>query len=133
LPTGKKQFSQRWTGFSVLIDRHGIVVWLAERHRTPGFGRLTGAGRFSYSFPYTCREGSMNVAVEIPGGQPSPIRLHYLWYVAAALAVMVAAILIGNTWFLNWVHVMSGVPWTGIDCSWVSSSALFSDPSPARA
>jgi hypothetical protein len=28
---------------------------------------------------------------------------------------MVAAILIGNAWFLNWVHVMSGVLWTGID------------------
>ena len=48
--------------------------------------------------------------------QPVPlIRLHYLWYVAAALAVMVAAIVIGNLWFLNWVHVMSGVLWTGID------------------
>ena len=42
--------------------------------------------------------------------QPVPlIRLRYLWYVAAALAVMVAAIEIGNLWFLNWVHVMSGV------------------------
>lgn len=48
--------------------------------------------------------------------QPVPlIRLRYLWYVAAALAVMVAAIVIGNLWFLNWVHVMSGVLWTGID------------------
>ncbi len=48
--------------------------------------------------------------------QPVPlIRLRYLWYVAAALAVMVAAIEIGSLWFLNWVHVMSGVLWTGID------------------
>ena len=48
--------------------------------------------------------------------QPVPlIRLRYRWYVAAALAVMVAAIEIGNLWFLNWVHVMSGVLWTGID------------------
>ena len=48
--------------------------------------------------------------------QPVPlIRLRYLWYVAAALAVMVVAIEIGNLWFLNWVHVMSGVLWTGID------------------
>lgn len=43
------------------------------------------------------------------------IRWSYLWYVAAALLVMIAAILIGNAWFLNWVHVMSGVLWTGID------------------
>ncbi|TAN27756.1 MAG: hypothetical protein EPN31_10210 [Castellaniella sp.] len=49
--------------------------------------------------------------------QPGPplIRWNYLWYVAAVLLVMVAAILIGNAWFLNWVHVMSGVLWTGID------------------
>lgn len=43
------------------------------------------------------------------------IRWHYLWYVALALAVMIAAIVIGNVWFLNWVHVMSGILWTGID------------------
>ncbi len=46
---------------------------------------------------------------------PQLIRWHYFWYVAAALVVMIAAILYGNTWFLNWVHVMSGVLWTGID------------------
>lgn len=51
----------------------------------------------------------------VPGGQQSLIRWHYLWYVAAALLVMIAAIVYGNTWFLNWVHVMSGVLWTGID------------------
>lgn len=43
------------------------------------------------------------------------IRWHYLWYVAAALAVMVWAIDSGSVWFLNWVHVMCGVLWTGID------------------
>lgn len=46
---------------------------------------------------------------------PSLIRLHYLWYVAAALAVMIGAIASRNIWFLNWVHVMAGVLWTGID------------------
>jgi len=45
----------------------------------------------------------------------SLIRLHYLWYVAAALAVMVAAIVSRNLWFLNWVHVFTGLMWTGID------------------
>lgn len=43
------------------------------------------------------------------------IRLHYFWYVAAALFVMIAAILSRNIWLLNWVHVMSGILWTGID------------------
>ena len=49
------------------------------------------------------------------GAPASLIRLHYLWFVAAAFAVMVAAIMSGSTWFLNWVHVMCGVLWTGID------------------
>jgi hypothetical protein len=43
------------------------------------------------------------------------IRLANLWWVAAALAVMAAAILSHVLWFLNFVHVMSGLLWTGID------------------
>ena len=43
------------------------------------------------------------------------IRWHYLYYVAIALAVMIAAIASGDRWYLNFVHVMSGVLWTGID------------------
>jgi uncharacterized membrane protein len=46
---------------------------------------------------------------------PSLIRLHYLLYVAIALAVMVWAIVAKNLWFLNWVHVFAGLLWTGID------------------
>ena len=45
----------------------------------------------------------------------SIIRWHYLWYVAAALAMMVAAIAIQNVWLLNFVHVFSSLLWTGID------------------
>jgi uncharacterized membrane protein len=40
--------------------------------------------------------------------------LHLVGY-AAALAVMVVAILADVPWFLNFVHVMAGVLWTGID------------------
>lgn len=47
--------------------------------------------------------------------QPNLIRLHYLWYVAAAFGVMIFAILSRNLWFLNWVHVFTGLMWTGID------------------
>ena len=57
----------------------------------------------------------MTAAVAIAPEPVRLIRLHYLWYVAAALIVMVAAIVVGNIWFLNWVHVMAGVLWTGID------------------
>lgn len=53
--------------------------------------------------------------VQFPGGAHPLIRWGYLWYVAGALLVMVVAIVAGNNWFLNWVHVMSGVLWTGID------------------
>ncbi len=49
---------------------------------------------------------------EMPG---SLICWNYLWYVAAALAVMVAAIVIKNPWLLNFVHVFSSLLWTGID------------------
>lgn len=52
----------------------------------------------------------------LAGSEPQlQIRLSNLWWVALALAVTVAAILSGAHWFLNWVHVMSGVLWTGID------------------
>ena len=43
------------------------------------------------------------------------IRWHYLWYVAVALVVMVVVIASGHLWSLNFVHVFSGLLWTGID------------------
>src|SRR5215467_15218058 len=48
--------------------------------------------------------------------EPGPIvRWHYLGYSALALAVMTAAIASHDRWFLNFVHVICGVLWTGID------------------
>jgi hypothetical protein len=47
---------------------------------------------------------------------PGPIvRWHYVGYCALALIVMTAAIASHERWFLNFVHVISGVLWTGID------------------
>jgi hypothetical protein len=43
------------------------------------------------------------------------IRWHYLFYVALALVIMIAAIASHDRWFLNFVHVVCGVLWTGID------------------
>lgn len=57
----------------------------------------------------------MTAIAAAPLESPKLIRLNYLWYVAAALVVMIAAIASKNIWFLNWVHVMCGVMWTGID------------------
>jgi hypothetical protein len=45
----------------------------------------------------------------------TPLRAWYLVAAAAAFAVMTAAILGPSIWFLNFVHVMTGALWTGID------------------
>ena len=50
-----------------------------------------------------------------PAAIPSPLRPWYLVAAGAALAVLIAAILDGSLWFLNFVHVMTGTLWTGID------------------
>ena len=39
----------------------------------------------------------------------------YVWCALAAIVVMIAAILIGNLWLLNFIHVFSSLLWTGID------------------
>lgn len=44
-----------------------------------------------------------------------PIDARNLIWVAVALAVLVAAIVIDNIWLLNFIHVMAGVLWTGIE------------------
>jgi hypothetical protein len=43
------------------------------------------------------------------------IRWGYLWCVSAAIVVMIAAIVIGNFWLLDFIHVFSSLLWTGID------------------
>jgi hypothetical protein len=45
----------------------------------------------------------------------SPLRPAYFVWAVLALGVMVAAIISENVWFLNFVHVVSGLMWTGID------------------
>jgi len=46
---------------------------------------------------------------------PTVIRWAYLGYALIAIAVMIAAINSHDRWFLNFVHVICGVMWTGID------------------
>jgi hypothetical protein len=50
-----------------------------------------------------------------PAGVATPLRLWYLAAAAAAVVVMIAAIRGDSLWFLNFVHVMAGSLWTGID------------------
>jgi len=45
----------------------------------------------------------------------SLIRWHYLGWALAAIAVMIAAILANNFWLLDFMHVFTGLLWTGID------------------
>ncbi len=45
----------------------------------------------------------------------SPLRPRYFTFAALAIAAMIGAILNTNTWYLNFVHVMAGALWTGID------------------
>jgi uncharacterized membrane protein len=58
---------------------------------------------------------SMTTTPSLTMPEPGLIRWHYLIWVAAAFAVLAAAILSGSLFFLNFVHVMCGVMWTGID------------------
>ena len=44
-----------------------------------------------------------------------PLRMRYIVLAAVAFAVMGAALASPSIWFLNFVHVMSGALWTGID------------------
>ena len=50
-----------------------------------------------------------------PGRVATPLRPWYIAAAAAALAAMIAAILGSSLWFLDFVHVMTGALWTGID------------------
>lgn len=50
-----------------------------------------------------------------PPFEPAPIRLQNLWWMALALLAMTGVIVSGNTWALNFLHVASGLLWTGID------------------
>jgi uncharacterized membrane protein len=45
----------------------------------------------------------------------APLRPAYIAAAVAALVAMIAAILGSSLWFLNFVHVMAGSLWTGID------------------
>jgi hypothetical protein len=50
-----------------------------------------------------------------PARVTAPLRPTYIVAAIAALAAMAVAILGSSLWFLNFVHVMAGALWTGID------------------
>ena len=56
----------------------------------------------------------MTVAAAIEAPQ-TLIVWRYLWWALAAIAVMIAAIVASNFWLLDFIHVFTGLLWTGID------------------
>jgi hypothetical protein len=52
---------------------------------------------------------------QAPGISAPPIRLINLAYMALAFVALAVVIRLDNMWLLNFVHVMAGVLWTGID------------------
>ena len=70
----------------------------------------------------------------VAADDPAPIDLRNLIWVAAALVVMVVVIRADNSWLLNFVHVMAGLLWTGIDLfmGFVVGPIMRTLPLPAR-
>lgn len=66
--------------------------------------------------------------------QPGLIRWGHLRWVALAFAALAAAIVADSLYFLNFIHVMCGVMWTGIDIfvGFVLGPALRQIEVPAR-
>jgi uncharacterized membrane protein len=54
----------------------------------------------------------MVATIEIPDGF---IPFRYLLWASTAIAAMIAAIIAGNFWLLDFIHVFSSLLWTGID------------------
>src|ERR1700739_2893693 len=54
----------------------------------------------------------MVATIEIPEGF---IRFRYLLWASTAIVAMIAAIVAGNFWLLDFIHVFSSLLWTGID------------------
>ena len=50
-----------------------------------------------------------------PGRVSAPLKPAYIGAAAGAVALMIVAILSPSLWLLNFVHVMFGALWTGID------------------
>ena len=76
----------------------------------------------------------MSTTTIAPDNTAPPINLRNLIWVGLALAVMIAVIQLGNLWALNFVHVICGVLWTGIDLfmGFIVGPILRSLPPPAR-
>ena len=74
-----------------------------------------------------------DIAAAAPADAP-PIELKNLVYMAIAFVLLALVIAIDNVWLLNFVHVMAGVMWTGVDLfmGFVVGPIVRAMPAPAR-
>jgi hypothetical protein len=73
-------------------------------------------------------------AISAANDAAPPIDLRNFFWMAVAFAMLAVVIAINNVWLLNFVHVMAGVLWTGIDLfmGFVVGPILRKVPIPAR-
>jgi hypothetical protein len=57
----------------------------------------------------------MSIAVKAAAPIGAPINLFNFVWMALVFAIVAAAVTAGNLWLLNFVHVLAGGLWTGID------------------
>jgi hypothetical protein len=77
-------------------------------------GRRKMARSFMYRKGTAMSHATIGAAPPVSTPAP-PINLFNLVWVGLALVVMVVVIRLDNVWALNFLHVMAGVMWTGID------------------
>src|ERR1019366_7306532 len=91
--------------------------WSEHRGQTRATRVL--AMRLSVASLAAVRQRERRLAVTMIAAPPArvaaPLRPWYIAAAAAALAAMIAAILSPSLWVLDFVHVMTGALWTGID------------------
>jgi hypothetical protein len=86
-------------------------------HVRPLSQRRADGGIVVFIYIYPAGSSTMPPIMTAASVAPSEglIRWNYVGFALAALAVMGAAIALGNLWFLNFVHVSASLLWTGID------------------
>jgi hypothetical protein len=91
------------------MTRDFSAAWLTSLFTAPAAPASVAA--------FAKRESALadTVLAAAPVRPAAPLRLWYVVAAAAAVAVMIAAILSPSLWFLDFVHVMTGALWTGID------------------
>src|SRR5665811_2639180 len=76
---------------------------------------LPSALAFSESMKFSRSFTMSDQVVGVAPRTASPVRRWYVVAAVLALVIMVLSIQYGSDWLLNFLHVMTGALWTGID------------------